>query len=794
MGCGNHYCAKRATDLVDILNVRRLIFLLVFSLLWPASGFAQGQISGRITEALSGTPLIGANVVIVGSSMGAAADENGAYEIRGIPDGTYTLEASMLGFKRARLAIVIAQAQVVQADFELEEATVSLREMVVTPGRFTVMQAEPTVAQTLSREEIQSLPQLGEDVYRAVSRLPGLSNNDYSSAFNIRGGQNREVLVQLDGLELYEPFHLKDIGGGALSILDVEAIGGIDMMTGAFPVEYGDRMSGVFNIDSHTPSLDRSRTSLGLSFTNLRFLSEGRYAGGKGEWLVLARRGYLDIILGFLEDGDGFTPTYYDVYGKTKYRFSNQHTLGFNVLQAGDNLTLNEDDGFSVKTKYGSTYAWLNWNAIWSNQLFSETVASVGRLSWDRNGSDVFIDFNIADFQVDDKRDFNYVGLKQDWTYDLSGNHLLKAGIEFKALDASYDYTNLFSTDARLEGDLLIVDYDSTQVALDPSGTEFGVYASHRFRPVKPLTVEWGLRYDAVSWADDANLSPRVNVALALSKQTALRIGWGHFYQSQGINEISVQDGEDRFYPAERAEHRVIGVEQAFGASTNVRVEAYQKDLTRLRPRYINLLPDNTDFFPEIYEDRARFNLASGEAKGIELLIRQTTSPEFDWTASYSYSIVEDKVETSNEGTLNIPRAYDQRHTIYLDASYRPSSKWRMHLSWQYRTGWPYTDLLFEKVAQPDGSISITGRYGEINGSQYPPYHRMDIRVSRYFDLKRSRLAAFLEVSNLYNRSNPRVYYYDVNLDAAQQLQVIRGQDEWLPRLPSIGISWDLYR
>lgn len=787
-------CASWVIELTDMISIRRCVFLILILFLAPVTLFAQGQISGRITEASSGAPLIGANVVITGTSIGAAADENGAFKIQNVPEGLHTLEASMLGFETDQIEIAVVQGEISRATFALKEATVSLREMVVTPGRFTVMQAEPTAAQTLSREEIQSLPQLGEDVYRAVSRLPGLSSNDYSSAFNIRGGQNREVLVQLDGLELYEPFHIKDIGGGALSILDVEAIGGIDMMTGAFPVEYGDRMSGVFNIDSHTPALDRSRTSFGLSFTNLRFLSEGRYADGKGEWLILARRGYLDIILGFLEDGDGFSPTYYDVYGKTKYRLNNKHTLGFNVLQAGDNLTLNEDDGFSVKTKYGSTYAWMNWNAIWSHQLLSETVASAGRLTWDRDGSDVFINYNVADFRVDDKRDFNYIGLKQDWTYDLSQNHLLKAGIEFKTLDASYTYTNLFSTDARVLDDELIVDYDSTRVLLDPSGSEFGVYASHRFRPVKPLTIEWGLRYDAVSWADDANLSPRVNVALALSKKTALRLGWGHFYQSQGINEINVQDGEDRFYPAERAEHRVVGIEHAFGASTTIRLEAYQKELTGLRPRFINLLPDNTDFFPEIYDDRARFNLASGEAKGIELLIRQTASPKLDWTASYSYSVVEDQVEMSNGSILSIPRAYDQRHTVYLDASYRPSSKWRMHFSWQYRTGWPYTDLLFEKVDQPDGSFTITSSFGEINASQYPAYHRMDIRVSRYFDLKRSRLAAFLEVSNLYNRSNPRVYYYDLNIDAAQQLQVMRGQDDWLPRLPSIGISWDLYR
>src|SRR5690606_25915151 len=146
---------------------------------------------------------------------------------------------------------------------------------------------QPVVTQTLSRSDIQALPQLGEDIYRAARRLPGLAGNDYSSQINVRGGLPDELLVELDGMELYEPFHMKDIGGGALSVLDAEAIGGIDMMTGAFPAEYGDRMSGVFSIASATPA--RQRTSVGISFMNMRFLSEGRFAEGNGEWLVLAR-------------------------------------------------------------------------------------------------------------------------------------------------------------------------------------------------------------------------------------------------------------------------------------------------------------------------------------------------------------------------------------------------------------------------------------------------------------------------------------------------------------------------
>ena len=161
--------------------------------------------------------------------------------------------------------------------------------MRVSPGQFGVMEQSAGTPHSLSREEIRTNPQLGEDVFRAVNKLPGLSANDLSARFYVRGGAGDELFVSLDGVELYEPFHLKDIDA-ALSIVDVESIGGIDLSTGGFGAEYGDRLTGVFRMTSIQPPAEGMRNAVGFSGRTARHVAGG-FAGGRGGGSS-GRRGY----------------------------------------------------------------------------------------------------------------------------------------------------------------------------------------------------------------------------------------------------------------------------------------------------------------------------------------------------------------------------------------------------------------------------------------------------------------------------------------------------------------------
>ncbi|MBT5531969.1 TonB-dependent receptor plug domain-containing protein, partial [Candidatus Poribacteria bacterium] len=304
-----------------------------------------------------------------------------------------------------------------------------LDDVVVTSGQSATAGGRTTTRHTVTRHELRGFPHLGEDVFRAVARVPGIATDEYAAQFSIRGGEEDEILVWLDGMELYEPFHLKDVNGGALSILDVEAVGDIDIMTGAFPARFGDRLSGVLDMTSSTPSQDGGRTSLGLSMTNARLLSEGRLKDGRGHWLFVARRGYLDLVLGITDASPqvDLRPVYYDTYGKIAFQVGESQSMSAHALWAADTMTIVDDED-TVDNSYGNGYGWLTWAADVGSDARQRTVLSAGRVTRDRLGVDLSGSGGRLNSEVSEDRVFDLLGIKQEWTMSPSDPHMLSAG------------------------------------------------------------------------------------------------------------------------------------------------------------------------------------------------------------------------------------------------------------------------------------------------------------------------------------------------------------------------------
>lgn len=674
------------------------------------------------------------------------------------------------------LAACLASAGAAGAQPAAEAPPVKLAEVVVAPSRFGVTEERVTVTAALTSAELETLPQIGDDLYRSIARLPGLAVDDFSARFWVRGAPNREVLARFDGVELTEPFHLKDIDG-ALSIVDPQVISRLDLATGGLPVDQGNRLAGALTLESKVPA--KRLVALGLSLSGVGAMGQGRTADGKGAWLAAARRGYPDLALRAAGRDDEIDPRYYDAYAKFEYRIAPAHTVSVHALHAGDALRYRRTNDPDLDSAYASSYLWLRWRAELPGGPTGETVLSVSRLEWERTGGGRNDGFPFA---LRDDRRLDAAALRQEWTWPLAERALVRAGFEAKTGEMRYDYT-LARQQTIVAGGRQVTVPIAARTNLRPEGDYAAAFVAGRVRVLPVLVLEPGLRYDRQDFTRDKDWSPRINAVLNLGR-TTLRAAWGAYAQAQGLHELAVPDGETVYRRSEQAEQKVLGFERPLGGGLALRVEGYERTSWRLRPRWENL-DNGYDLFPEVQDDRARLAPSRGRARGVEVLVSGRPGGKLTWNASYAWSKTEERL-----GARWVPRARDQTHTLHGTATYAPNPRWQFSAAFQYHTGWPTTDVVYSLAPLTNGRRVLVSANGVPYNLALPDYHRLDLRATRRFVLKRGELRCFLDLYNVYDRTNYVGYLHRISINGTE-IRDRREPRDQLPFLPSVGLAWE---
>ncbi|MBK9989729.1 MAG: TonB-dependent receptor [Verrucomicrobia bacterium] len=669
---------------------------------------------------------------------------------------------------------------------------IKLAACIVTPSQFGIGDEQIARNVTLTREDLQTLPQIGEDLYRAINRLPGLSSNDISAKFLVRGAPNRQVLSRFDGVDLIEPFHLKDYDG-ALSIVDLETVGSMDLITGGLTVDYGDRFVGVFLIETQSETKAQCRTTLGLSVTDIRLTNQGQFADGAGQWMIAARDGTIDLAVKLGGNNSKDVTAYYDFSSKVKYRLAPNQVLSFHVLHAGDNFkrlknapSVNEANDPDIKSSYDSTFLWGRWLGSFGECVSGEAVVSFSQFRWHRKGSGYFDEiasYAFHPFELRDDRSLDVMGLRNDWTINLTEHALIRTGFDVKSSEAHYDYASSYYRYVLSNGNLGMSNFTYDE-HLRPDGTHVGAYIAPRLQPWTPLVIEPGIRFDRDSLGGDTNWSPRLNASLTLGRAT-VRAAWGIYHQSQGIHELSIGDHETTYKPAERAEQRVIGISRKLDSGIELRLEAYERLTTHIRPHWVNLT-EPFNFFPEIAYDRRLLRPTQNRARGVELYAERRNNGRFGWAAGYTYAVNEEQIDNRW-----MPAAWEQRHAFNINVTYVPARNWLLSANWQIHSGWQYTDHNFNLVTLNNGEVVYGWTYGPTNALHGATYHRLDLRLTRTYQLKHGTLRAFVDIWNVYDRKNSVGFDDHYAYVSNNQLVVVKTPGEMLPMLPSAGLSWE---
>ncbi|HVS15279.1 MAG TPA: TonB-dependent receptor [Thermoanaerobaculia bacterium] len=757
--------------------------------------FDGSPIAGAVVQAARAGPDPAVEAANAPSPVLTAAD--GRFVLTGLAPGRWTVRVHHPAYSPA------APAEVGLPE-HLETGAAVLRialrpepflhdEIVVAASRSTLLRADPAGPLSLSRSEVESLPHLGGDVFRALTLMPGTAANDNTAQLSIHGGRRDELLIALDGQELYRAFHLRDFDD-ALSVVPADTLDGVSLTTGAFGAPHGDRMGGVLDLTTASPS--RRVVRLRMSVLNAQLSAGGALGGDRGSWLTSLRRGSIDLTSRIFGSED---PSFWDVSGKLERSFGDRHSLRAQALHAGDALELDEIEDDEVKrfdTEYDGAYLWLVHDVLVGDRTLVQTRVASSSFERDRRG---FESEEEQTWEVLDRRETTVSELESRWSFEAGSRASTGWGVALRRFDTEYDYASSAEAAQLPPSPYFEPRAELRRFLGEESDEHAGAWLSQRLSPLASLTLELGGRFDRHTLTDDELWSPRLNLAWRPGESSVVRFGWGHFFQSQRSYELGVADGESSFAPAERAEHAVLGYERQLSDRPRagleaLRVEAYRRSIRDPRDGFENLYePINT--FPEIEPDRVRVSPERSRAEVAELTLRGAIGARATWWLAYGLQRAEDRVASDW-----VPRPLDQPHTLNVVLGRRLGEAWQLDLAWRFHTGWPTTPVTALPGAPPsdengeggDGEGDPSSQpellVGRLNSDRLPDYHRLDLRLSRTWTLRTSRLRFFLDVQNAYDRENLAGFDLSIDDDSGVLEKI---PERWTGIFPSVGITWE---
>ncbi len=728
-----------------------------------------GMIAGLVVDEKN-NPLAGVNIILVGTTQGTASDRAGSYRLERIKPGEYTLKFMSIGYRpEIRNAILIQAGETTWLNVTLIEAPLDMQAIVVTPGNFSISQQQTAKLQMIQKERIESIPASLNDICRVVQIMPGVTfSDDYSAHFHVRGGKQSENLILLDGMEIFDPYHLKHIGG-AVGVMNMDLIEDIAILTGGFSARYGDKLSSVVTLKNRSGYAEKFRGNIGGGGTGASLILEGPCP--RGSWIFSFRKSFLKEAAEILNPTDyTFSPSFYDVQSKLAFSINPNNQVLVNFLYSRDDTYLEKwRQDSELYSNYGNGYYGLVWNSVLSTKLFSELIISRGQNFWDnRIGKDKEEQLDLTE---------NVVNWNVNYQPHL--NYEMELGASYKYILYDYELTTPELSMEQSEVEELIESYYGS-TKLHPRTYKYAFYGLNKFKLLGSFFANIGMRYDYFEYNRDHQWSPRIGLAYSLGRKTIVRAAWGQYNQAPVYTELARQKGATINPRSEQAFHYVLGLEHFLTNSTNIRIEGYSKILRRMVGHYLEM-SDSTNQ-PVLHYG----NPNNGTCKGIEFFLNGKLGQQLSLWLSYAYSVSKIEAYFVDWEQLavvkkTIPRFTDQPHSFSCYMTYQLPHHWELNLKWRYLSGIPYT----ARLAKWDSNNNPYWGSGEPNSARYPAYHRLDVRFGKKFNFQKYKLATFLEIKNVYNQKN--VFLYDYNIqNGSHQRQAYY----MLPILPTIEFNF----
>ena len=570
-----------------------IIFTVLFTALHLHSQPLTQTIRGTVIDNASNSPILFASVVVLNTNplLGTTTDTAGNFKITNVPIGRYDMQVSSIGYEPSILReINVASAKETFLTISLKQNSKLLSEVTVRPNvnKEQPLNTMSTVsARMLSVDEAKRYAGGFDDPARLASSFAGVASNNGNNGIVVRGNNPKFLQWKMEGIEIPNPNHFADLstfGGGGLTAMSSQLLSNSDFFTGAMPAEYGNALSGVFDIFMRNGNNQKHEHTFQLGIIGIDAASEGPFKkDSRSSYLFNYRYSTLGLVKFLLpKSSDGIT--YQDLSFK----------LNFPTKKAGIfsfwGIGLLDQSGAAEKTDSTKWFydgdkenqdaiQYMAASGITHKYFFSNNTYWKTSIAATVNGINFNIDKLNSDFKLLPKNKIE----NKNWNFVLSSfvntkfnaRHTNKTGIALTGL--MYDIL--------LENSLQPNTALTTLVDENGFSTLLSAYSESAVTLADNLTMNAGLNAQVFTLNKHYTVEPRLGFKWQFKPKQSLGLAYGMHSRLERLNYYFTKDiaNNNQLYNKNldftKARHIVLGYDLSISEQLHFKAEAYYQQL-----------------------------------------------------------------------------------------------------------------------------------------------------------------------------------------------------------------------
>ena len=737
------------------------IILSIYSILSGQQN--NGIIKGRVFNSKSNEGVPFATIQIWGTTIGAITDTDGKFILNNLKPGFAELRVSSIGFKPSiSSAVMVTNKNPVNVEIPLEEAEVSVGEVVIKASPFTKKIETPVSVRIIGIDEIERNPGGNRDISKVIQSYPGVASTPaFRNDVIVRGGGPNENRFYIDNVEIPYLNHFSTQGssGGPVGIINVDFVQSVDFLSGAFPASRGNALSSILNFTFVDGNKDKMKYRATVGASDLGLTVDGPM-GSKSTLLLSVRRSYLQFLFSALKLP--FLPTYTDFQLKYKIRLDPKNELTLIGLGAKDISRLNLKANDTEFQRYILDYLPVQDQYSYVFGLVLKHFRANGYDTWviSRNYLNNLQYKYLNNVKADTNKLLDYLSgegeIKARYERTIIGNKGFRlsygAGYEYAHYRNSTFKKTFF---AGTEND---INYNTNL-----KFSKYSIYGQvSKSLLADKLSLSLGIRTDINSYSSSMSnpldqLSPRLSASYRLTNKLNLNFSTGRYYQLPPYTALGYSNQNDVLINRQNnlkyiaADHIVAGIELVPSENMQFSVEGFYKMYSRYPFSVRDSVPissKSADY--GIFGDEELLSISKGRAYGIEVLGRFKEFRKINLVFSYTY------VRSEFRGLYSkwIPSSWDNKNLFSLTATKKFLRNWEMGIKWRFVGGAPYTPYDLEKSSFKT-AWDLQGQgypdYSKFNTLRLKAFHQLDLRIDKQYFYSGWSLMLYTDIQNVYN-------------------------------------------